>query len=94
MSLPKYQSSFDETDDNNHQQGMSIAEVDRVDNLSLDTINLSREVNIFELSINPLSQFTAVLASASAKNSVHGDDQASVSGKHKAVRSSQRQNNK
>lgn len=92
MSLPKYQSSFDETDDNNHQQGMSMAE-DKVDNLSLDTINLSREVNIFELSINPLSQFTAVLASASAKNSVYGEDQASVSGKHKAVRAS-RQNNK
>ena len=64
---------------------------DKTSGLSLDMVNLSREVNIFELSVNPLSQFTAVLASASAKS---GDDQASsVSAKYKSLRNS-RQTNK
>lgn len=67
----KYQSSFDEdekmdmTSIENHLEDMNT--------LSLDSKNLSREVNIFDLNIDPLSQFTAVLGIYSAaKNGSEG----------------------
>lgn len=43
----------------------------KLSNLSLNTMaNLSREVNVFELNIDPLTHITAVLAFASAKNNI------------------------
>ena len=66
---PTYQTSFDEEEDQLselNEDNLFLHEDPKRHCLTLDTSSNSREVNVFELSIDPLSQFTAVLASASA----------------------------
>ena len=59
LKIDTYQSNFDDDYSN------SITNIDTEDKL-----NSSREVNVFELNIDPLTHITAVLASASAKNNI------------------------